>query len=188
MNEFRYSKLLNFAWYQLLWFVAVMWGDTLAWLLLVLLLMHLASVSSVRSELQVVVPVALLGCVIDGLIAAAGYYVFDPAPQLLPIPVWLIAIWLGFAGTLRHSMGWLVAKPRLMTILTCVGAPLTYLAAARLDAVSFPMGMWPTALIVGLGWAAIAPVLCWLVERNRQAERKPSQLFQPMLIREIENG
>ena len=98
MNEFRYSKLLNFAWYQLLWFVAVMWGDTLAWLLLVLLLMHLASVSSVRSELQVVVPVALLGCVIDGLIAAAGYYVFDPAPQLLPIPVWLIAIWLGFAG------------------------------------------------------------------------------------------
>jgi hypothetical protein len=188
MNETRYSKVLNFAWYQLLWFVAVMGGDTLAWLLLVLLVMHLLSVASLRSELTLMVPAALMGCAIDSVIAAAGYYVFDPAPRLLPIPVWLIAIWLGFAGTLRHSMGWLVARPGLMTILTSVGAPLTYLAAARLGAVSFPMGLWPTALVVGLCWAAMSPALCWLAERSRRPGSRPSQMYQPMLTREVKNG
>ncbi len=188
MNESRYSKVLNFAWYQLLWFVAVMGGDSLAWLLLVLLLMHLLSVASLRSELTVMVPAALMGCAVDSVITAAGFYVFDPAPGLLPIPVWLIAIWMGFAGTLRHSMGWLVARRGLMVILTSVGAPLTYLAAARLGAVSFPMGLWPTAIVVGLCWAAMSPVLCRLVERSLQAESGQSQIYQPMFTREIENG
>jgi hypothetical protein len=188
MSDSRYSKVLNFAWYQLLWFTAVVGGDSIAWLLLVMLIIHLLWVKSWRSELQLMVPVALLGGGIDSAIAAAGYYVFDTIPQVLPIPVWLVAIWLGFAGTLRHSLGWLIARPRLMTILASVGAPLTYVAAARLGAVSFPLGTWPTALVVGLAWAAISPVLCWLADRNRRADGKLLQWFQPPLTREIENG
>ena len=188
MSDSRYSKVLNFAWYQLLWFTAVVGGDSVAWLLLVMLIMHLLWVKSWRRELQLMLPVALLGGLIDSAIAAAGYYLFDPVPQVLPIPLWLVAIWLGFAGTLHHSLGWLIARPKLMTLLASVGAPLTYLAAARLGAVGFPLGMWPTVLVVGLAWAVMSPVLCWLADRSRQAESKPLQWFPPLLTREIENG
>jgi hypothetical protein len=188
MSDSRYSRVLNFAWYQLLWFTAVVGGDSSAWLLLALLIRHLLWVKSWRSELLLMVPAALQGCVIDSAIAAAGYYVFDPVPQVLPIPVWLVAIWLGFAGTLRHSLEWLIARKKLMTVLASVGAPLTYVAAARLGAVDFPFGVWPTVLVVGLAWAAMSPVLCWLADRSRQAEEKLHQWFQPPLTREIENG
>jgi len=157
----------NLAWYQALWLTAVAGGPPLTGALFLLLLVHLLWVDCWRSELGLMLGCALPGCLVDSLLTHWGVFVFDPMPTALPIPLWLVAIWLGFAGTLRSSLRWLTSRPLLMTALAGFGAPLTYLGAGRLGAVNFPLGMLGTALVIGAVWITLTPLLCWL---TRQAQ------------------
>ncbi len=162
MSTRPYSKLLNFAWYQLLWFTAVLGGSATQGFLLPLLILHLAMVGNWRRELTLMLGAATLGATCDALLTTAGYFVFADTAYGLPIPLWLVAIWMGFAGTLRHSMTFMVSRPRLFTMAAGLFAPMTYLAAQRLGAVSFPLGNGPTAIVIGLTWVTLTPVLVWL--------------------------
>ncbi|MEO0437656.1 MAG: DUF2878 domain-containing protein [Pseudomonadota bacterium] len=161
MNYHPYSRVLNFAWYQLTWFAAVLGGAAYEWFLGILLLMHLGLVGTWGREIALMIAVAALGCSVDALLAMAGYFQFD-GESWLPIPLWHVAIWVGFAGTLRHSMTFMVQRPRLMTIAAALFAPLTYLAAQRLGAVVFPLGSFPTAIVISLCWLTVTPLLIWL--------------------------
>jgi hypothetical protein len=172
--------VLNFAWYQLLWFVAVVGGPVLAWLLPLLLALHLLQVRDWRSELLLMLAAASIGGAFDTVLALAGYFRFDALPGPLPVPLWLLAIWMGFAATLRHSMRHLVARPRLMTAAAGCCAPLSYLAAERLGAVSFPLGTLPTAVAVGLSWLTLAPVLIRLAALADGRERVTAGLRHTM--------
>ena len=156
-----YNKLLNFSWYQLLWFTAVLGGSSLEWLLALLLVMHLGLVASWRREALLMTGVGMIGASMDALLTSMGYFEFASA-GLLPIPLWHVAIWIGFAGTLRHSMHFMVERPRLMTIGAAIFAPLTYLAAQRMGAVAFPMGNLHTAMVISLCWLTVTPIMIWL--------------------------
>jgi hypothetical protein len=180
MKTRSYSSLLNFAWYQLLWFCAVLGGDLLVWLLPPMLLAHLLRVDDWRSEILLMLSVAGLGGTFDAVLTTAGYFHFDPAPSMLPIPLWLVAIWMGFAATLRHSMRYMVSHPRLMTLAAGFCAPLSYLAAGRLGAVEFPLGQVPTAVAVGLSWLALTPALIWLAHSVEWLRRTESQVLKQL--------
>jgi len=167
MNALPYSRVLNFAWYQLLWFTAVLGGSDVTYLLALMLVAHLTLVAKRRSEAALMLGAAALGGAFDGLIASAGFYAFAEAPAVLPVPIWLLGIWMGFAGTLRHSMAFMAARPRLLTAAAAVFAPLTYLAAERLGAVTFTHGSVPTAVVIGLSWWALTPMLLRLEALTR---------------------
>lgn len=163
----------NFVWYQALWLTAIAGGPPLTGALLLLLVVHLLWVDCWRSEVILMLGCALPGCAADSLLAHVGVFVFEPAPAYAPIPLWLVTIWLGFAGTLRHSLRWLSSRPALMAVLAGVGAPLTYLGAARLGAVDFPQGALITGLLVGAVWTVLAPWLCWLTQRATTWQTDP---------------
>jgi hypothetical protein len=177
MTPLRYRTLLNAAGYQLLWFTAVLGGDAFLPVLGLLLLLHLALVRDRLAELALMLGAALLGGAFEFALSAAGFYRFGDAGPALPL--WLPAIWMGFAATLRHSLAFLVARPRLLTAAATLGAPLTYLAAARLGAVTFPFGAPATALAVGLSWWAITPLLLRLEAATRAAPRLADLLSYP---------
>ncbi len=159
MKSMPYSRVLNFAWYQLLWFTAILGGDALTPFVALLLLLHLSLVARKGAELALMCGAALLGIAFDGLLAAAGFYSFAEPAGALPIPLWLVGIWMGFAGTLRSSMSFMAARPRLLTLAATVFAPVTYLGAERLGAVDFTLGAAPTAVVIGLSWWALTPML-----------------------------
>jgi hypothetical protein len=166
VNRTGRNRWINFFWYQALWLTAVAGGTPVTLALLFLLALHLLWVECWRSELMLMVGCALPGCVADGLLVSLGVFVFVPTPSPGPIPLWLIAIWLGFAGTLRGSLRWLSTRPPLMAVLAGVGAPLAYLSAARLGAVTFPLGALQTGGIIGAVWVALSPWLCWLTRQS----------------------
>jgi hypothetical protein len=66
-------------------------------------------------------------------------------------------------------MSFMAARPRLMTLAAGIFAPLTYFAAARLGAVTFPLGAAPTALVVALSWLFLTPLLLWVMRRTASA-------------------
>ena len=53
------------------------------------------------------IPVALAGCLLDGLLWWLGLFHFSSV-----FPLWLVLLWCGFAPTLSHGLRWLRPLPR----------------------------------------------------------------------------
>ena len=159
MSITPYSRLLNFALYQLLWFTAILGGAPAVPVLALILVLHLSLAPNRAAELALMLGAAFLGLVFDGLLATVGFYAFADVPDPLPIPLWLVGIWMGFAATLRFSMAFMVARPRLMTVAAAAFAPVTYFGAERLGAVEFALGAAPTAVVIALSWWVLTPIL-----------------------------
>lgn len=151
----KYRKLLNFAWYQSIWFLAILGGETFEPLLAALLLAHVLACRDWQAEAKLMIACATMGIGVDSILYSQGLYIFAEAPILLPIPLWLMCLWLGFAGTLRHSMSYLVNRPRLACVAASVAAPFSYFAGERFGAVSFALDDQATAITIGLSWALL---------------------------------
>ncbi len=182
MTRRHLANVLNFAWFQLIWFTAVLGGNAVEAVLAVAIALHIWLAPRRTHELLLVSAVALLGASVDSLLAVAGLFVFDSAGPL-PIPLWHVAIWIGFAGTLRHSMRFMVDQPRLLLIAAAVFAPLSYVAAERLGAVVFPLGELFTAAVVGMVWVLLVPVLIALV--NFFEKNMPKLPAQDKFVKEV---
>lgn len=163
MNPNFLRNSINFAGYQSLWFTAVLSGNAFLWAPLLWVALHVRMSKQRFTEALIIVLVTLLGTALDGLLAAIGYFSYPEPPQFLSVPLWHVALWTGFACTLRHSMRFMVKRPMLMSFCAALLAPLSYAAAYRFDSVVFPYGLTPTLVTVGLAWGAVCPVVATIV-------------------------
>ncbi|WP_051275228.1 DUF2878 domain-containing protein [Aestuariibacter salexigens] len=153
------SSLLNFALFQTIWFVAAFWQEQ-ALLVLALLVSAIVLVAKQRlTELKVIVCCGVVGIIMDSLLTANQVLVFGSEQQSWHVPVWFMAIWFGFAGTLRHSLRSLTARPVLLTAVAAIFAPLNYLAGARLGALEFGLSTIEAALIISVSWLLVVPTM-----------------------------
>lgn len=151
----KYNKVCNFLWYQSVWFTAILGREAWEPLLLALLALHLAWCRDWRAELKLMLSCGILGVVADSGLSMSGLYLFDPSPSVLPIPLWLVGLWLGFAGTLNHSMSYLVSRPLIASAMSLAAAPLSYFAGARFGAVTFGLDAQAAAITIGATWALL---------------------------------
>lgn len=114
-----------------------------------------------RPETLLILSAMLAGTIADtifsftGLLSYAGGYSF--APSLAPL--WITAMWGGFAATLNHSLGWLKNRTVLAFIMGAVFGPLSYTAGAKFDAIVFNQSLGLTVIILGLFWGIAIPGL-----------------------------
>ena len=92
----RYSLIYNVVLFQLLWFTAVLGANQYLLVVALLLVLHWCWCSNRRAELFLLLTAATAGIICDSIMALAGVYVFASGTQTLPIPWWLIGLWLGF--------------------------------------------------------------------------------------------
>lgn len=174
MKSRPYNKLVNAVWYQLIWLTAVLGTHQYEWLIVALITLHLWWSADARNEGLLMVVCAAIGCSVDSTFTALGVFQFDGAERILPIPFWLVGIWLGFIGTLRNSLSFMVQRPVLMTLAAGVFAPLSYSTAMRFDAVVFPYGTLHTMLVIGVSWVVMTPLfirLCRAFSRQSSGYR-----------------
>ncbi len=123
------------------------------------------------SELRLALGAALAGYLLDSVLVLSGAMGFpEHTGPAFPTTPWMVALWVGFAATLRHSMNWMRGRYVLAAVAGAVFGPLAYRTGAALDAVwlaAFPAG-W---LAVAVEWALAMPLLLWLRER---CENKPA--------------
>jgi hypothetical protein len=163
------SLLLNVLLFQIGWFACV-FGASRPWLLavaLACLAAHFVWVARWRSEGRLVTRVTLFGCALDSILLNLG--VFDFTGDSLLLPAWLALLWALMACTLRHSLAWTARPWWLGSLLGALGAPLSYLAGARLAGVELPLGLWPTLLLLGAIWAAVVPLAHRMAGSRRAA-------------------
>lgn len=147
-----YPSWKNIVLYQTVWFGSVLAQNYFVLPVILLLCVHFYLCQHRRDEVIVVALCAASGIIGDALLTRAGVFSFQASQLMHVVPLWLVAIWVGFASTLRHGLAFLVRRPAVAILAAGIGAPVVYLAAARLGAVQFPMGTARTAIIVGFVW------------------------------------
>ncbi len=106
-----------------------------------------------------------LGMAADSTFAALGWYRFDESVThyfLLPIPLWLMFLWLGFVCTLPLSLQWTLRKVWLSAVVYSVAGVMSYSAGRALGALEFENsalvatgGLW--ALVGALSAVLVGP-------------------------------
>jgi len=120
---------------------------------------HLLRSDAPRDEFLLLALAAATGFVWESLLVHAGIVQYgENASSTGLAPYWIVALWVLFATTLNVGMRWLRKNLLLASVFGALGGPLSFLAGAKVGAVSF--SDTSTALVViGLGWAVLLPLL-----------------------------
>lgn len=172
------SLVVNFVIFQVGWLVAVLgaaYGYPLAGLLYATAFTagHHWSMSVGRGpELLFVLSSAILGYAVDSALVLGGFITFpDEAWIGYPSTVWMVCLWVMFAMTLRHSLGWLRGRYLLGALFGAVGGPLAYWAGSKLGAIEL-VGTLRAAAAIGVAWAASMLALLRLEVLTRLSYRE----------------
>ena len=156
--------------YQAVWFACVAgaahdlpWVGALAAALVVGV--HLALVDGWELDLKLIALAALIGFAVDSALASAGLLQFRSGVWIAGwTTYWMVALWIAFATTLRHSLRWLVSRPWAAACAGALGGPLAYYAGARLNALQL-QSFASTLIAIGILWGAALWTLATVASR-----------------------
>jgi hypothetical protein len=161
------NAIINLGLFQLAWFACVLGGaQGLGWLGVAVAAavvgIHLWRSETPRSEALLIVAVATIGTLWDGLLVRFGFLEYPSGTPLpwLP-PIWIAAMWASFATTLNGGLSWLKGRWGLASAFGAIGGPLAFYAGHGLGAVAFPDPVVAMAVLAG-GWSFLMPLLLWL--------------------------
>lgn len=168
----------NFILFQLLWFAAVLGAaQGASWWALPVLVAMLAwtpmTGAALMPDLRLVAIGIAIGIVFEICFIASGAIAYQAQWSNWAPPLWIIALWAGFAMSFNHSMAWMCRRPLVACVFGGIGAVLSLLAGMRLGAAEPLLPDWQVALIYGTSWALLVPLLA-LVARQSMVEARAS--------------
>lgn len=152
--------------FQVVWIAAVggaargwWWAGPLA--LAVFAAWQLSSSAWPRSDAMLMLGSATLGFAIDSAWVWLDLMHFTTAlPWSGFAPVWIVAMWMGFALTLNHSLAALKRRLWLAAALGVAGGPLAYAIAQQAwRAVEFAQPAWLVLSALAVAWGLVTPLL-----------------------------
>ena len=159
--------LMNIAAFKIGWLSSVIGGaQQMPWLgplaALIALSLHLYFAKRPQRELILVVSCAAIGAAFDSFLLASGWVQYSSGMFSDHVaPYWIISMWMLFATTLNVSLRWMRSKPLLAVAFGLIGGPLAYIAGQKLGGIIL-VNQTAAIAALGLGWAAMMPLLLWL--------------------------
>lgn len=150
--------------YQAVWFSAILWAVPGAVLGCIIILIFLGTSERRADDLKIIGFLVFLGLLVDGTLQQIGFFTFT-SPGL-PIPFWLLVIWMGLAMTINHSLAWFKNKLLLAALFGGLGGPLAYWAGTRLGAASFNWPLSSSLLILAIIWSLMFPSIMLFSRKN----------------------
>jgi len=188
------SKILNAVLFQLVWFACVWGGARGLWWLAVasvigFALWQVPRSSAPRTELALVGAAVVTGLVVDTTYVVAGLVSYpEPGPWRGVAPIWILALWVGFALTLNHSLAWLKGRPLAAALMGGLAGPFSFwIGVTRFAAAEFVAPAPVVLMILGTVWAVLLPGLFALAGRLEALQpptitRHPQSSLQPALV------
>ena len=178
------GRLINFLGFQACWFSCVLGAARgLPWLGPALVAawaaLHLASAKDRGRVAALLAGSAVFGFAVDTLHLRLGVLVFRDAPEALLSRPWMVALWVAFATTLGSSLGWLSRRYHAAAVLGAASGPLSYLAGARLGAITMPGELLRPLLILAISWGFSLPVLVFAADRLLGEDREEGAAVEP---------
>jgi hypothetical protein len=166
------ATIANGVLFQGVWVASVAGGAAGVWWAGPLAVLGFAAWQVPRSrrpagELLLVGLVSVLGLAVDTAYLWLGLLAYpEHGPFPLLAPVWIVALWAGFALTLNHSLAWLGDRPVVAAAAGGLAGPFSYWVGARAwGAVEL---VAPTAVVFAVlaaVWAVATPALLALARR-----------------------
>lgn len=156
--------VINFVLFQAAWFACVLGAARgVAWLgvfaTFLIVAWHLKHAIQAKFEVILLMVTLMIGAVFDQLMLGTqlvSYQAHGWSDTLTP--VWILALWAGFATALNVSLRWMQGKWLVALLFGAFGGPLAYMGAERLGAVTLNANP-QSYLALSIGWAVITPIL-----------------------------
>jgi Protein of unknown function (DUF2878) len=165
--------VLNIIGFQAVWLVSVIgagrgfWWPGLA-VAVVFASLTLAYSPQRHRDLRTLGIALPIGFVMDSILVQSQCLQFAspyPVPGLAPL--WIMALWLGFALTLNHSLSSIYRKAVPTFLFGLLGGPLAYgIATLRFEAMAVQGSTVQCALWIGLVWGFGLSAIRWIDSRN----------------------
>ena len=169
-NKPIWFLIFNAVLFQVIWFVAILFGDS--WFLLSLapiLGLHFFSLYYIcqqplvwKNEIFLLLICLGIGFLVESLKLRLG--VWSPLIDDVFPPLWLLAIWLGFGMSLHGSLGFLQSNFGLSLLLGLMVAPASYFAGARLSP-TYDLASPYSLFIISGFWVFIMPLLAYTAKQ-----------------------
>ncbi|MCZ8528690.1 DUF2878 domain-containing protein [Alteromonas sp. PRIM-21] len=173
MNKTVVLKVVNFAWFQSIWWLVILFQNSAVLPVLGLLLIWIVFSPKRIEDIKLMSVVFLLGTLVDALLTLSGLFIFNQTEVLVsfwPIPIWLSLLWAAFAGTVYHSLTAFNGRMIIAAIAGAVFAPLSYIAGAKFGAVELGASMVLSYIFIALVWSVIFP-LCFYLSNRFEAKQ-----------------
>jgi len=148
--------------YGLLWPSLLVVGAFAVW--------QLAPARAHPSDRATLLWFVLTGLVLDTLWQRLGvveYALVWPVAGFAPL--WLLLLWAALGLTVHHSLALFKRRWVLFMLVTTVGSPLSYSAAAAFEAVEWTAPTWLVVICMGPVWALIVGLLFRHAGKTRSA-------------------
>ncbi|MGB1311925.1 MAG: DUF2878 domain-containing protein [Leucothrix sp.] len=162
-------KILNFGLFQAGWFVAALLKDQSLWVMLGLVVLHVAISPSKRSDARLLLFLLPIGLTLELLMIVLGLVDFN---SNLMLPIWMILLWCLLILSFNHSLQWFQNIPLVFqVVLSGVAGLASYLAAQKFQALSIGEPKLWCSLGIALVWAAQLPVMMMITKYINAKER-----------------
>ena len=168
MKDSAVIKVVNFAWFQGIWWLVILFQNQAVIPVLGLIALWLVLSSKRIKDIKLMSAIFVLGTLVDALLTYSGLFIFNETEALLsfwPIPIWLSLLWVAFAGTVYHSLTVFKGRPVLASIAGAVFAPLSYIAGAKFGAVELGASILFSYIFIALVWSVVFPLCFYLSNR-----------------------
>lgn len=169
LNRSTLLALFNYLGFQAGWFVLVLTRSPWSLLWAIAFVALHTRLLATPSEWRRVIPIMVLGCLIDVLWQWSPWVSYIGTGW--PVPLWLIGLWLMFPLTLNHSLAWLEGRLWLQVAGGIFGAGGSYLGGAALGAAEVS---GPALILLPLSWGL------WLPLFYRLNRPRPTVLGAPV--------
>jgi Protein of unknown function (DUF2878) len=123
--------------------------------------LHLLYAADGNGELLFLFSATFLGTLLDSVKASSGFISYGggyPGIGWLA-PMWITAMWAGFASTINHCLKFLINRRITAFAAGAVFGPLAYLTAARFGAITLNLSLSLNIVILSLVWGTVLPLM-----------------------------
>lgn len=169
-------KVLNFVWFQSIWWLVILFQNAAIVPVVVLLVAWVLISPKQIDDIKIMALLFVMGTAIDSLLTMMGLFNFSQQQTLisvLPIPIWLSLLWAAFAGTIYHSLTVFHHRYILAAVAGAIFAPLSYIAGANLGAVSLGKTWLVSYVVIAVVWAGVFPLSFYLSQQLAKDKAKP---------------
>ena len=166
------KKIFNILGFKLSWWACVLGATSdLEYIgplsMLLFLILHFYLNSPNNAEIKLVVIFAFVGTLIDTLMASSGMLSYNGlyGQDIIIAPLWITAMWCGFAAMVNHSMAWLKGRWVLSFLLGGILGPLAYSAGEKLGAIYFNDDLLDITIMLVFVWGVSIPLIYWVNDR-----------------------
>ena len=163
------NNILNFIIFQINWAICVFgaakgypWIGPIFVFIWVIIHMYIHRLF-ILVELPVLLISGLVGYLVDSFLVIYNFIEFPLHTQFGYLsPLWMVALWVSFSTTFRHSMSWLRQKYIFAAFFAFIGGPFAYLAGQKIGAINGLIGI-SNIIAIGTLWAIVFPSILYML-------------------------